>query len=113
MAIHLQALKTEFETNPVSMAYPAFTAINDAANADVINNAGGSNPRTVNNDTVEISEVKAATTNAAFTGLVSAQEAYWVWLTDSPQIHVNDETLQQLAGVPIVNGSIWSSGNCK
>lgn len=95
----LQALKDEFVNNPASMPYLALTAENDVANADVINNHDGNNPRTVNNDSVDTGDVRGVTTYEAFDGLTASEEAWYSWLSQNGRIPVNDDTLQQLAGI--------------
>jgi len=99
MAIDLQALKDEINTNPVSMPYPAFTAANDEAIADVGNNEDGSNPRTVNNDTVDSAAIRSATTFDAFDGLTASEESWLTFLTGNGEISVNSDTLANLAGI--------------
>lgn len=108
MAIDLQALKDELTTNPASMPYLALDAGNDVVNAEVINNADGTNPRTVNNKTVDTGDIRGNTTFDAFDGLVTAEQAWFEWLTINGVIPVNAETLQQLAGIPTANDSIWA-----
>lgn len=107
----LQAIKTEFTTNPASMPYLAFTEANAVANADIINNTDGANPRTVNNEKVDTGDIRGNTTFAGFDGLVVAEQAWFEWLTANGEIPVNAETLQQLAGVPTANGSIWAAAD--
>ena len=109
MSINLQALKDEFTNNPVSLPYPPFIPENDAANSEVINNHDGSNPRTVNNDSVDTGEIRGNTTFDGFDGLTTAEQAWFEWLTVNGVIPVNAETLQQLAGIPTANGSIWAA----
>jgi hypothetical protein len=111
MAIDLQALKTEFQTNPVGMPYLAFVDGNDTANADIINNADGSNPRTVNNQNVDTGLIRGNVTFDAFDGLVVAEQSWFEWLTANGVIPVNAETLQQLAGIPTATGSIWAAAD--
>lgn len=111
MAIELQALKDEFTNNPVSMAYLAFDAGNDVANAEVINNSDGSNQRTVDYKTVDTGDIRGNTTFKGFDGLVTAEQAWFEWLTINGVIPVNAETLQQLAGIPTPTQSIWAVGD--
>jgi hypothetical protein len=99
MAIDLQALKDEITLNPVAMPYPSFTPENDAAIADVLNNADGSNPRTVNNSSVDTGDIRGATTYDAFDGLTTAEKDWFTWLTQNGEIPVNDDTLVNLAGI--------------
>lgn len=108
MAINLQALKDEITINPASMPYPAFTPENDVAIANIGNNADGTNPRTVNNDSVDTGDIRGNTSFSAFDGLVAAEQAWFEWLTANGLIPVNSETLQQLAGIPTATGSIWA-----
>ena len=103
------ALKSEIDTNPVSMPYPAFTPANDAAIADVINNADGTNPRTVSNTTVDTGELRGATPFAAYDGLNAAEQSWYGWLSQNGVIPVNSDTLQQLAGVG--GTSIWKASD--
>ena len=106
----LQALKDEINNNPVSMPYPAFVDGNDVAIADIINNIDGTNPRTVNRDTVDTGDIRGNTTFNGFDGLVTAEQAWFEWLTANGVIPVNAETLQQLAGIPTDTASIWAVG---
>jgi len=99
MSIDLQALKDEINTNLVSMSYLAFTEANDVANAVVINNSDGANPRTVNFDTVDTAAIRGATTFNAFDGLTAAETDWFSWLTQNGEIPVNDDTLENLAGI--------------
>lgn len=107
MAVDFTALKTEFETDPVTMGYlPLATAANDVANADIINNKNGDKPRTVNNDNVDTGAIRAEVTFDAFDGLTAAEENYIAWLTQNGSISVNADTLQNLAGVG--GNSLWA-----
>lgn len=106
-----QALKDEITTNTASMAYVALVDGNDVANAAVINNSDGANPRTVNFDNVETGDIRGSITFDAFDGLVTAEQAWFEWLTASGVIPVNAETLQQLAGIPTANDSIWATAD--
>ena len=90
------------------MSYLAFTDVNDVANADIINNADGTNPRTVNNGNVDTGDIRGNVTFDGYDGLVAAEQAWFSWLTQSGTIPVNDDTLQQLAGIPTSTGSIWA-----
>jgi hypothetical protein len=107
----IQALKTELTTDPVSMPYLPLTAENDAANADIINNADGTYPRTATNENVDSDDIRGSTTFDAFDGLVLATQAWFEWLTGSGQVPVNDETIQKLAGIPVTNDSIWAAAD--
>lgn len=106
MAVNLQVLKDEFVTNPAALPYLALDPANDAANADVVNNASGANPRTVNNDVVDTGEMRGQTTFDAFDGLVTAEQAWFEWLTANGVIPVTTDTLLQLAGIG--GNSIWA-----
>ena len=106
MAIDLQALKDEITINPVSMAYPAFVDGNDSAIADVIRNSDGTNPRTINHKNVDTAEIRGVTTFDAFDGLTASEESWFSWLTQNGEIPVNDDTLENLAGVG--GNSRWS-----
>lgn len=100
MAIDLQALDTEITTDPVSMGYPAqVDSASDVATADILNNASGANPRTVNFDNVDTGAIRGATTFDAFDGLTASEENWFSWLTQNGVIPVNADTLQNLAGV--------------
>ncbi len=99
MAIDLAALKDEIDTNPVSMPYPPFVPANDAAIADVLNNADGTNARTVPEESVESGRLRAATTFDAFDGLTASEETWFRWLTSSGEITVTDDILANLAGI--------------
>jgi hypothetical protein len=111
MAINLQVLKDEIESNPVGMAYLPFTSENDVANSDVIDNADGANPRTVDQDAVESGDIRSETTFDGFDGLVVAKQQWFEWLTAAGDVTVNTETLQQLAGIPVFNDSIWATAD--
>ena len=108
MTTNLQAIKDELTNNPVSLPYLAVDPANAVANANVINNTDGANPRTINNVNVETGDIRAQTTRVAFDGLVAAEESWLRWLTASGTIPVTDDTLQELAGIPTANDSIWA-----
>jgi hypothetical protein len=108
MTIDLQALKNEITDNPVSISYVPFIEGNDVANAEVINNANGNNPRTVNKETVDTGDIRGNTSFDGFDGLVAAEQDWVAWLTQNGTIPVNTDTLQQLAGIPTANSSIWA-----
>ena len=109
MAIDLQALKDEINTNPASMPYPAFTAANDAAIADVLNNADGSNPRTVDNETIMASEFVAQTTFGAYDGLTASETAYYDMIVNREEIAVTGDTKSNWAGIG--GTSVWAVAN--
>lgn len=105
----LQAIKDEIVNNPAAMPYLAFVEGNDVAIAEVLNNANGNNPRTVNNDTVSTGDVRGATTYDAFDGLTASEENYLSWLTVDGVIPVNADTLKTLAGIG--GNSLWAVGD--
>ena len=111
MAIDLVALKAEFDTNPVSMSYLAFTAVNDGPNTEIINNTNGGNSRTVNQEMVETADIRSSCTLDAFSGLNAAEQSWFEWLTSGGEITVNTETLQKLAGIPTDTDAIWQAGD--
>lgn len=78
----LQALKDELTLNPVTMPYLALTEANDVANADIINNKDGNNPRTINNDTIDISDFVGITTFDAYDGLTASETSYHATATN-------------------------------
>jgi len=108
---NIQAIKDEVDTNPAGLPYLALTERNSVANANVINNARNLNPRTVNNDTVDTSDIRGNVTFDAFDGLVATEQSWLEWLTANGIIPVTDDTLQQLAGIPTANGSIWAASD--
>ncbi len=109
MAIDLQALKDEFTVNPVTMPYLALTAENDLANADVINNRDGANPRTVNHDSITVADFVGATTFDSFDGLTAAETDYYNMQTNRETMAVTTDTLANWAGVG--GTSIWAVGD--
>ena len=111
MGIEIQDLKNELTINPASLPYLALTEANDVANANVINNSDGANPRTVNNAKVDTGDIRGSVTFAGFDGLVTAEQSWLEWLTSNGEIPVNAETLQQLAGIPTATGSIWAAAD--
>ena len=119
MAIDLQALADEYTINPVGMPYLAFVEANSVANADIINNAAGQNPRTVNYHDISTGDIRANVTLEGFDGLVTVNQAYLEWLTGGGSggadsgagLLVNTEILQNLAGVPIPSDSIWAAAD--
>lgn len=111
MALELQSLKDELTNNPIGMAYLALTAENDVANANAINNADGTNPRTINNSTVDTGDIRGNTTFDGFDGLTTAEQAWFEWLTVNGVIPVNAETLEKLAGIPTANQAIWAAAD--
>lgn len=99
MSFDAQALRDEFDNNPVPMPYLALIGDNDVANANIINNDDGANPRTVNNDIVDTGQIRGATTFDAFDGLTASEESWFAWLTQNGVIPVNADTLANLAGI--------------
>ena len=110
MAINLQALKDEITNNTESLPYPPFIAANDAAVADVGNNISNVAPRTVNQNAVDTGLIRGSIRKVAFQGLVTSEEEWFKWLTVNGSIPVTDDTLQELAGIPVAGDSIWSVG---
>ena len=108
MATDLQAIKDELTNNPIALPYLAVDPANAVANAIVLNNSDGANPRTINNATVDTADMRGQTTFDAFDGLVTAEQAWFEWLTINGVIPVTTDTLQQLAGIPTDTGSIWA-----
>ncbi len=106
MAIDLQALKDEISINPAGLPYLAFNDQNDAANADVINNAGGANPRTVDNDEINASDFVAETTFASYDGLTASETAYYDMIVSRERIAVTADTKANWAGLG--GTSIWA-----
>ncbi len=99
MSIDLQALKDEIIVNPVSMPYLALDPGNDEANADVINNKDGTNPRTVNNDEVSTAKFCALTTFGAYDGLTASETSYYDMITNRETVAVTADTLANFAGI--------------
>jgi len=105
MAFSLEALKSEIENDPLGLGYaPGGNWLDDQEIADLINAVA----YTVNHKTVDTGDIRGNTTFDAFDGLVAAEQAWFEWLTVNGVIPVNTETLQQLAGIPTANGSIWA-----
>jgi hypothetical protein len=109
MAIDLQALKDELTLDPVSMSYLALIEANDVANANIINNNDGNNPRTVNNDTILTSDLVGETTFDAYDGLTASETSYYDMITNRELIAVTPDTLVNLAGVG--GTSKWQLGD--
>lgn len=109
MAIDLQALKDEITGNPASLPYPAFTAANDAAIADVINNVGNVAPRTVDKDTINAADFVAATTFGAYDGLTASETAYYDMIVGRDTIAVTADTKQNWAALG--GASIWATAD--
>ena len=109
MTINIAALKSEFQINPVAMAYLSFVAANDVANADIINNVSGTNSRTVNRDRISTTDFLAQTTFAAFDGLTAAEEAWYRTLSAAEQIAVTPDTLVTWAAIG--GTSIWAAAD--
>lgn len=107
---NLQSLKTELSTDPVSVGYLALDAANDVANAEIINNTSGDHQRTINRETVDTGDIRGNVTYDGFDGLVTAEQAWFEWLTTNGVIPVTSDTLQKLAGIPTAAQSIWASG---
>ena len=108
-AVQLAALRSEFVNNPASMPYLAFTEENVVANAEIINNATGANPRTVNRDYISSADIRAAITYAAFDGLTVAEEAYVRFMCMGETLAVNTDTLKTFAAIG--GSSIWASAD--
>ncbi len=98
MAIDLAALKTELQTDPVGLGY-VFDEANDASNADILNNANGDKPRTVDNNDIAASDFVAQTTFDAYDGLTAAETAYYDMLVSRERIAVTADTKANLAGI--------------
>lgn len=111
MPISYTALKSEFVSNPVAMAYLPFIAANDEANANIINNLNGNAFRTVNRDSISSADFLAQTTYAAFDGLTASEEAWYRTIATAPSIVVSADTLSTWAGVPTPNSSLWPAAS--
>ena len=100
------ALKAEIENDPLAIGYKNGADWKaDQEIADLLNAVG----YTVNHATVETGDIRASVTFEGFDGLVTAEQAWFEWLTQNGVIPVNEEILQQLAGIPTANSSIWAS----
>jgi len=108
----LEALKNEIEEDSVSLGYKNSPTSGDWKGdqviADLINNAGGTTPRTVTRDHVDTGDIRSSLEFDAFDGLVTAEQAWFEWLTANGSIAINDHMLQQLAGIPTADDSIWA-----
>ena len=101
----LELLKAEIENDPLGLGYaPGAVWLGDQEIADLMNAAN----YTVNRSTVDTGDIRGNVTFDAFDGLVTAEQAWLEWLTANGVIPVTDDTLQQLAGVPTANGSVWA-----
>jgi len=109
------ALKDEIENDPLALGYKNSPASGDWKGdqviADIINNADGTNPRTVNFENVDTGDIRSDVQFDWFDGLVVAEQSWFEWLTANGTIKVNDHMLQQLAGIPTANGSIWAAAD--
>ena len=105
----IQAIITEFQTNPASMPYLAFIPDNAVANAEIINNSNGSNPRTVNRDTIQTADIRASVTYDAFDGLTASEESWLRWATTGEELAVTADTLAALAGIG--GSSRWAAAD--
>lgn len=98
--VNLTALKSELENDPVAIGYLKTGGVLDhqfdAANADLINDPTTS---TVDNLSVEASDVRGQTTFDAFDGLTASETEWFSWLTASGEIPVTTELLSDLAGI--------------
>lgn len=102
----LQALKTELQTDPISMGYLPLLEENDVANAGIINDP---TQRTINNDTIDTSDFVGATTFDAYDGLTASETSYYDMITNRERIAVTPDTLANLAGIGGV--SKWATSN--
>lgn len=109
------ALKDEIENDPLGIGYKNSPSSGDWKGdqviADLINNADGANPRTVNYEHVDTGDIRSDVTFEGFDGLVAAEQAWLEWLTVNGVLKVNDHMLQKLAGIPIDNQSIWAAAD--
>ena len=105
MAVDLQALRTELDTDPLTYGYSTLT---DGDAADAMNNMDDAHGRTVNNDDVDTGLIRGSISYDAFQGLATAEEAWFKWLTANGVIPVTADSLQQLAGIPTANDAIWA-----
>ncbi len=106
------ALKDEIVADSLALEYKNSATPNDWKGdqviADIINNADGTNPRTLNQERVDTGDIRSDTTFEGFEGLVTVEQAWFEWLTANGSIKVNAEMLQKLAGSPIASDSIWA-----
>lgn len=109
MAVNLQALKDEINSDPVGMGYPAFVEANDAAIANILNNIDGANPRTVDNYEISAADFVAATTYDAYDGLTAAETAYYDMIVGREMIRVTADTKVNWAGIG--GSSKWATGD--
>ena len=123
----LTTLKTEFTTDPRGYGYSTYwTSGQDNVLADMIDTVrDGTNPPTnptaaggnadghitVNYPSVDTGSIRAAVTFSAYQGLVTSTQSWLNWLTNSGNVAVNANVLQQLAGIPTANGSIWATAD--
>ncbi len=109
------ALKTEIDTDPLGLGYKNSPTPGDWKGdqviADLINNANGTTPRTVNHANVDTGDIRSDVEFAWFDGLVIAEQSWLEWLTANGSIKVNAHMLQQLAGIPTATDSIWAAAD--
>ena len=105
------ALKDEIENDPETLAYKNSAASGDWKDDQVIADIINTQDRSVNNQDVDTGDIRGSVTFDAFDGLSPAEQAWFQWLTQNGVIPVNDETLQQLAGIPTATGSIWQAAD--
>ena len=109
------ALKDEIVNDPLGLGYKNSATPNDWKGdqviADIINNADGNNPRTVNFETADTGDIRSTVEFDWFDGLVTSSQAWFEWLTANGHIQVNAHMLQQLAGIPTATGSIWAAAD--
>ncbi len=104
----LQALKDEFTNDPVSLGY-VFTPANDAANAAIINNAGGLNPRTASRDTIEMEDIRSDVLYQAYNTLNQDEQEWLRWLTpNGGVVRVTDDVKTKLTNTAS-GGGIWGN----
>jgi len=110
------ALKDEIENDPLTLGYKNSGTSGDWKGdqviADLINNASGANPRTVNFEHVDTGDIRSDVEFDWFDGLVTAEQAWFEWLTQNGVVKVNAHMLQQLAGIPTTgSNSIWAAAD--
>lgn len=124
-AAHLTALRNEITNDPrgygLAAPYAAgndtevrrlMSLVRDGTAGTVPTNptaAGGvaSGIIKLNQLTIDTGSIRAAITKSAYDGLTSGNRTWLNWLTGAGFITISIDTLQQLAGLPTTNGSIW------
>lgn len=108
----LAALKAEATNDPEGVGYTVLTDGNTTKFIEEINTKSF----TVGKPKISSANVRATTTYDAYNNLAIDEQEWLRWMTgtngfDEENLVVTPDILQNLAGYPTANGSIWATGD--